>query len=135
MIQILRPFLAKFVFFSLIIALFIGGIQYFFPERNWFMGEIWVLYLFYTLVTLFTFVLAGYGLKKGGEFSVLTVLVTIVVKMLLCMSLALVLIYTDRITDKWIFISNFFLLYLLYTVFEVYNLIYNLRDQKKIENR
>ncbi|MNY38012.1 hypothetical protein D3C86_1726060 [compost metagenome] len=65
----------------------------------------------------------------------LAVLVTIVVKMLLCMSVALVFIMKQMVEDKWVFITNFFLLYLLYTVFEVYNLIYNLRDQKKLENR
>lgn len=88
-----------------------------------------VLY-FFNLITLFTFALSAYGLKKGGETSVLAVLVTIVVKMLLCMSVALVFIMKQMVEDKWVFITNFFLLYLLYTVFEVYNLIYNLRDQK-----
>ncbi|MOA34781.1 hypothetical protein D3C78_1561850 [compost metagenome] len=63
------------------------------------------------------------------------VLITVVLKMLLCMTVALVFILKGLVEDKWVFITNFFLLYLLYTVFEVYNLIYNLRDQKKIENR
>lgn len=51
------------------------------------------------------------------------------------MTVALVFVQKGLVEDKWVFITNFFLLYLLYTVFEVYNLIYNLRDQKKIENR
>ncbi|POY35077.1 hypothetical protein C3K47_16880 [Solitalea longa] len=135
LIQILLPFLKRFAVFSIIIALVIGGIQYLLADKQLLMDKIWLIYFFYSFITLFSFVLASYGLKKGGEFSVLAVLVSVVFKMLLCMSMALVFIYKNMVTDKWAFISNFFLLYLLYTIFEVYNLIYNLRDQKKLENR
>ncbi|WP_052308609.1 hypothetical protein [Solitalea canadensis] len=135
MIQSLQPFIKKTLLFSFIVAAVIAGIQYFFSEKNLLLKQIWVFFIFFNLITLFTFALSAYGLKKGGETSVLAVLVTIVVKMLLCMSVALVFIMKQMVEDKWVFITNFFLLYLLYTVFEVYNLIYNLRDQKKLENR
>lgn len=135
MIHSLQPFIKKTLIFSFIVAAVIAGIQYFFPEENLLLKQIWVFFIFFNLITLFTFALSAYGFQKGGDISVYAVLVTVVVKMLLCMTVALVFILKGLVEDKWVFITNFFLLYLLYTVFEVYNLIYNLRDQKKIENR
>jgi hypothetical protein len=126
-------FLKKFIPFTLLIAGLIFALEKFKPE--YLHPYVWIFFAFFTIVNLLSFLLSSLGIKKGGESSVLIILVSVVIKLLLTMTAALICIYTQLVGNKWVFVLNFFILYFSFTAFEVYNLIYNLRDEKKLENR
>jgi hypothetical protein len=86
--------------------------------------------LFFFVITVLAFWLAEYGLKKSSESSVFIVLGMVVGKMLLSMIFALIFIYGSSF-NKIAFLISFFLPYFIYTAFEIYSLMSNLRALKK----
>ncbi|SMO38201.1 hypothetical protein [Solitalea koreensis] len=126
-------FLKKYLPFIVLLAGLIFAFAQYQPELL--HPYVWMFFAFFAVLNLSSYLLSSFGIKKGGESSVLLVLVSVVVKMLLTMTVALICIFMQLAGNKWLFISNFFILYFSFTAFEVYNLIYNLRDEKKIENR
>jgi len=126
-------FFKKFIVLLLVLSGFIFAFEKYKPE--WLHPYVWIFFAFFAFVNLSSYLFSSFGIKKGGESSVLLVLVSVVVKMLLTMTVALICIFMQLAGNKWLFVSNFFILYFSFTAFEVYNLIYNLRDEKKLENR
>ena len=86
--------------------------------------------LFFLLITILAFWLGDWGLKKSADSSVFIVLGMVVGKMLLSMIFALIFIYGSRF-NKIAFLISFFLPYFIYTAFEIYSLMSNLRALKK----
>lgn len=86
--------------------------------------------LFFFIISLLVYSICLFGLKKDAESSVFIVLGSVVVKLLLSMVFALIFIYGNRI-DKLGFLISFFLPYFIYSTFEIYTLLYNLRALKK----
>lgn len=81
-------------------------------------------------ITLLVYALAVIGLKKGGDHQSSILLAAIVLRLLL--TLCFILFYIVKIrVDAVLFIVNFFSIYLLFTVFEIYCLLCNLRHQIK----
>jgi hypothetical protein len=81
-------------------------------------------------ITLIIYILSIIGIKKGGDHQAFILLGGIVIRLLA--SMALVLIYIVNIkVNSILFILNFFSIYLLFTVFEIYCLLRNLRHQIK----
>lgn len=125
--------LIAFAFWGLIIAflLYLTGIianqytvkAYFLPSYSYFI-------LFFYLVGLLAFWISSVGLKKSSDSSVFIVLASVVAKLLLSMVFALIFIYGNRI-DKIGFLISFFIPYFIYSTFEIYSLMYNLRALKK----
>lgn len=86
--------------------------------------------MFFLLITVIAFWLGDWGLKKSADSSVFIVLGMVVGKMLLSMIFALIFIYGSRF-NKIAFLISFFLPYFIYSTFEIYTLLYNLRALKK----
>ena len=81
-------------------------------------------------ITLIAYLISWAGIKMGGEGSVFVIMGPIVMKLLF--SLTFVVIYLRKIrVDGVFFALEFFSLYFLFTAFEVYCLLRNLRDQNK----
>ena len=79
-------------------------------------------------ITYIAYVLVNIGLKRNPQAGVMAIMGSIGVKMIFCM--AFVLIYSIKAKgDGLLFILNFFSIYLLFTVFEMYCLLRNLRHQ------
>ena len=121
-------FLIRFPFF----AILTGSIIYFllkcFPMLI--MGHIWVFFLFFLLLTPGIYFLAIYGSAKEGELSVWWILGSEILKMFFSLILAAVAIFKFH-PEPRVFGLNFFILFILFSTFEIHCLIHNLRLQKK----
>lgn len=92
--------------------------------------KFWVLFGFLTFLTIIAFWAASLGIKKGGEISVYAIMGSVILKLLF--SMVVVLVYLLRIKVNGIdFATQFFSVYFLFTAFEVYCLLVNLRHQNK----
>ena len=81
-------------------------------------------------ITLLVYGLAEIGIKKGGDHQSAILLSTIVLRLLLTLCFILVYIIKVRV-NAVLFMVNFFSVYLLFTAFEIYCLLCNLRHQIK----
>ena len=123
-----RNFLIAFVLLLFVSILGIRLLSIFFNLIL--IPNFWLVYFYMAGITLLVYFLSIIGLKKEGEHQPMILLGGLVIR-LLC-SLALVLIYLQKTkVDPLIFIINFFSIYFLFTVFEIYCLLRNLRHQIK----
>ncbi|MFC4142588.1 hypothetical protein [Pedobacter mendelii] len=124
--------LAKFTsFYFIFIGVLIGLVAILpsiFPGSNLFVPNFWLMFGFLAGITFIAYLLVDIGIKRDPEVGIMAIMGSIAVKMIFCM--AFVLIYS--IKGKGIgvlFLLNFFSLYLLFSVFEIYCLLRNLRHQ------
>jgi hypothetical protein len=125
--------LLKYSMYSLAIGLLLFGtaeIMNNLIERNYFLAAYPYFILFFFVIGLIAYRICSWGLKKSADSSVFIVLAAVVAKLLLSMVFALIFIYGNRI-DKIAFLISFFLPYFIYSTFEIYALLYNLRALKK----
>ena len=120
-----------------IYTLFIGVLMYGIAEvmnnlleRDYFLRAYPAFILFFYVIGVVAYGICEWGLKKSADSSVFIVLGAVVAKLLLSMVFALIFIYGNRI-DKIGFLISFFLPYFIYSTFEIYTLLYNLRALKK----
>jgi len=126
-------FLRFSLIFSIIVAV-AGGFFYLlevFDEKNIILvPKFWVVFGFQFFITLIAYSVSMLGMKKGAETGTFTIIGAITVKMLF--SMGFVLAYLLKINVKGVsFAIQFFSLYFLFTAFEVYALLCNLRHQNK----
>lgn len=86
--------------------------------------------LFFYLLTLFTFYITAYGLKRDNKTFIKTFYGSVALRFFL--SIAFLVIYLIFSTNKDLFfVGSFALLYFLFTIFEIYSLMVNLRPDFK----
>lgn len=100
------------------------------PTNTILVPKFWVIFGFLAVLTLIAYFGSLIGIKKGGESSVFLIMGGIVVKLLFCMSFVLVYLLKFKVNDVY-FALEFFSIYFLFTAFEVYALLCNLRHQNK----
>ena len=106
------------------------ALQYVFPSVSLLANKFWLIFGFLGVLTLIAYVLAFFGIKHNPEIGVMAIMGSIVLKMIF--SMAFVLIYSLNHKGKdLLFVLNFFSLYLLFTCFEIFGLLRNLRHQNK----
>jgi preprotein translocase subunit SecG len=88
----------------------------------------WTMYFFFLIITLAVCVSVLYAREKGDQAGVKMFLGATSLKLIVCMTVALIYSRTTHI-NAVTFILNFFYLYFLNTAFEVYSLLSNLRHQ------
>lgn len=116
--------------FCIVLAGLAAGLQELFPDANLLVNKFWVIFCFLAGITYIAYVTADLGIKKDPEVGVMAIMASIAVKMIF--SMAFVLIYSQKEPLLGgIFLTNFFSLYLLFTCFEIYWLLRNLRHQNK----
>ncbi len=121
-------FLIRYPIFALGLAIVILMLQ-----RYWgwiLMPNIWVFYLFYLLMIPGIYFLAIWGSRQQGGSSVVILLLTELIKMIFPLILASLVIFKVHPPTR-IFGFNFFILYILFSSFEIHCLLHNLRLQKK----
>ncbi|WP_442794867.1 hypothetical protein [Pelobium manganitolerans] len=101
--------------------------QYLFPQAA-LIPFFWLAYAYMALITLLVYGLSVVGIKMGGEYQSTIILGAIVVRLLLTLCFLMFYILKVKV-DAVLFVANFFSIYLLFTVFEIYCLLRNLRDQ------
>ncbi|QMU26898.1 hypothetical protein [Adhaeribacter radiodurans] len=97
---------------------------------NWIHPYIWYMILFFLIVTGFTYYIVSAGSKSDpGNFQ-MYYLGSTLFRVLMCMGVVFVYVYfaTQRELQ---FTLNFFLLYFIYTGFEIYHILTNLRRNSK----
>ncbi|WP_225876507.1 hypothetical protein [Pedobacter psychrodurus] len=116
-----------FIFVGLLIGI-IAILPVVFPNQQLFVNNFWVMFGFLAGITYVAYMLVDIGIKRDPEVGVMAIMGSIAVKMIFCM--AFVLIYSIKAKGiGLIFLLNFFSLYLLFTAFEIYCLLRNLRHQ------
>ena len=119
-----NKFYKKLLILSAVIALLIIGLQQFtqyIPHV-----AVWWIYLYHISLTIVSFIMMDTGIKKGGLDFVNYFMGVAAIRLLLsCIVLFLYffLVKQDSIT----FVIMFFLMYFLYTLFEIKTLLTNLR--------
>ena len=126
--------LKKFIIYYILYSAFLAGIALLlpvvFPGVTRLVPKFWGIFVFLAGITFIAYIVAYLGINRSPETGTMTIMGSITLKLLFCM--AFVLIYSLKSKGNGlIFIGNFFSLYLLYSFFEIYCLLCNLRHQNK----
>ena len=124
----------KFTFLYLLYSLLLAGVAFLlpslFPQVTLLARKFWLVFCFVGGLTYIAYIVAYFGIKLDPESGVMAIMGSIVLKMIF--SMAFVLIYSLNSKEKGlVFALNFFSLYLLFSFFEIYSLLRNLRHQNK----
>jgi hypothetical protein len=126
--------ISRFLVIFLLIAAASGIAAYFLEHANpsdvILVPQFWMLFSFLIIITVVAYLCSIIGLKKGSESSIYVIMGVATVKLLLCMTLVLIYSLNFRV-NAVLFAIEFFSLYFLFTSFEVYALMCNLRHQNK----
>ena len=126
--------LTKFTFFYLFYCAVLAALAYLlsvvFAGSVILVAKFWVVFGFLAGITFIAYVVADRGIKSNPEMGIMAIMGSIALKMVF--SMAFVLIYSlNNKANGMIFVFNFFSLYLLFSFFEIYSLLRNLRHQNK----
>ena len=126
--------ISRFLVLFSVVGLVVGLVFYLLeasdPVSVFLIPKFWVVFGFLFFITIIAYVVSQMGLKRGGESSVSVLIGALTVKLLL--SMGFVLVYLLKINAKdTSFALQFFSLYFVFTSFEVYALLCNLRHQNK----
>lgn len=125
----LSRFLMIYALYTAMIALTAFLMEYLNPSFNILIPKFWIIFVFTAVITLITYLVAWLGIRKGGDTSMYGIMGSITLKLFIYLGFILIYIYKIGVTDRALFLVNFFSLYFLFTVFEVYSLLRNLRNQ------
>ncbi|WP_432712462.1 hypothetical protein [Pedobacter sp.] len=126
--------LSKFTLSYLLYCLVLGCIAFylpaFFPQETILVPKFWLVFGYLGGITYIAYVVVFLGIKRNPESGIMAIMGSIALKMVF--SMAFVLIYSLKSTGSgFVFVLNFFSLYLLFSFFEIYCLLRNLRHQNK----
>lgn len=117
-----------FIFIGILIGLVIA-LEQMFGRSELFVQQFWLIFGFLAGITYIAYVLVDIGIKRDPQMGVIAIMGANAVKLLFCMGF--VLVYTLKVPGNiTIFLVNFFSAYLLFSAFEIYCLLFNLRHQK-----
>lgn len=123
----INGFLIYFLLFNILL-----GVGPFFASQYGMISPLiphfWLLFFAFSVLTLSIHLVAHWRMAISNKASGQVLLGSITVKLLFCM--ILVFIYLSKMDiNPTLFLLNFFYLYFFHTVFEVYCLLRNLRNQ------
>lgn len=122
-------FLIYFIFFIAVLAAGPLLAQLYFPESELIIPHFWTLFLTFGILTFSIYLFAFWRMNISNRSSGQALLGSITLKLLICMIIAFVYISENNVAPAK-FMLNFFYLYFFHTVFEIYCLLCNLRNQK-----
>lgn len=124
----LSRFFIYYIFYTLLLAGTALVLPKLLPGEVLFAENFWLVFGFLCVLTCIAYVVAYLGLKRNPENGVFAILGSMVLKMLFSMAFALIYSLNHQ-GNGIVFVLNFFSLYLLFTGFEIYSLLRNLRHQ------
>lgn len=124
----IQRFFILFIIFSILLAAVPLAVNQYFPEKDLLIPNFWVLFAFFSGLTLIIFLTAFVMARISSKASGQALLGGITIRLLFCMGIALVYITNFKV-EPGKFLINFFYLYFFNTVFEIYCLLCNLRNQ------
>ena len=122
-------FVIYFILFNLTLSVLPLVLQNFYPSVPVLIPRFWNMFAVFGIITFVIYVLAAWRMTVSYKASGEALLASIAVKLLLFMIIAFVYISQNTV-DPVKFMVSFFYLYFFHTVFEIYCLLCNLRNQK-----
>ncbi len=100
----------------------------YFDNGDWLVPNFWGMFAFMSVITFVVIVIVLAVQQKNNEMYAPAFLGATTFKLLACLIFVLVFIKKNH-PEKYVFVVNFMYLYFLNTVFEIYGLLRNLRNQ------
>lgn len=122
-------FLIYFILFNIFLSIAPLAAENFYEAQDLLIPRFWNMFAVFSIITLVIYLFASWRMKVSIKSSGQALLASIAVKLLLYMVIAFVYI-TQNTVNPAKFIICFFCLYFFHTVFEIYCLLCNLRNQK-----
>ncbi|GAB4107607.1 hypothetical protein GCM10028791_00530 [Echinicola sediminis] len=126
--KILKSHVGSLVILTGIVVLLVFLIQYLMPD--WVHSRVWQVIIFYFGLMLVSGQLIQLLLKQSKDNSVNIALGATVFRFLASLIFIAICLFL-KIDNKILFFANFFVVYLLYLLFDIYSLITNLRPHSK----
>ena len=127
-LKLSRFFLLFFIFLG-VLAVGPLVVEYYFRARGYLIPHFWNLYAVFLIITALIYLLSFWRMSISNKASGQVLLGGITIKLLICMIMAFIYLYNIDVNPTY-FLLNFFYLYFFHTVFEIYCLLCNLRNQK-----
>lgn len=121
--------LPRFLLYYFLFTVLIAGIAMVLPNP-FLINKFWVVFGFIVGITLIAYLVAYIGIKRKPEMGVMAIMGSIALKMLFSMAFVLVYVLKTPVSSL-LFVLNFFSLYFLFSGFEIYALLCNLRHSIK----
>ncbi len=122
-------FVLYFILFNVLLSVAPLLAEIYYPDQALLIPRFWNMFAVFSIITFVIYVLASWRMKVSIKSSGQALLASVAVKLLLYMVIAFVYI-TQNTVDPVNFMICFFYLYFFHTVFEIYCLLCNLRNQK-----
>lgn len=119
----------KLFWFSLTLFLLTGALEALFPGP-WWHQKVWAMLSFFTLLTAVIGLLALKLMKLEIFNAVSVILGVTVIRLLGSIGFVFLILWQGDENLLW-FVVDFFIIYLLYLLFDIYSLIANLRLHSK----
>jgi hypothetical protein len=113
---------AKYLLFVTIALGILALALFLMLPKTWFSPSLPFLFIFYYACSLLSFILLSRSLEKKFNRFVSVFMLTTTVKLFLFIAIMIIYAFINR-KDAVSFLLNFFILYLVYTVFEVTQII------------
>lgn len=126
----LTRFILYYSFFTALVAAIVISLEYIFPATTLLIDKFWVVFSFMVGITFIAYLVAYFGIKKKPETGVMAIMASMTLKLLFCMGFVLVYVLKTPV-NRLLFVINFFSLYFLFSGFEIYALLCNLRHSIK----
>ncbi|MCC5937732.1 MAG: hypothetical protein JJU34_10660 [Lunatimonas sp.] len=120
-----KTLLIQLVVVTLLVSLAIVALQWLAPGP-WIHRQIWAITFFFAILTAITGMFSIHLLKNDKLNSVSIILGSTVFRLIVSLLFVFVLLWGEDENLLW-FVVNFFIIYLLYLLFDIYSLITNLR--------
>ncbi|WP_411274284.1 hypothetical protein [Daejeonella sp.] len=121
-------FLIYFILFNIFLSMAPLVAENLYENLDLLIPRFWNMFAVFSILTLVIYLFASWRMKVSIKSSGQALLASIAVKLLLYMVIAFVYI-TQNTVNPAKFIICFFYLYFFHTVFEIYCLLCNLRNQ------
>ncbi len=122
-------FLIYFILFNILLSVAPLVAENYYPHQELLIPRFWNMFAVFSIITFVIYILASWRMNVSIKSSGQALLASIAVKLLLYMVIAFVYISQNTVNPVN-FMICFFYLYFFHTVFEIYCLLCNLRNQK-----
>ncbi len=122
-------FLVYFILFNIFLAIAPLIAENYYADPGLLIPRFWNMFAVFSIITFVIYILASWRMNVSIRSSGQALLASIAVKLLLYMVIAFVYISQNQVNPVK-FMICFFYLYFFHTVFEIYCLLCNLRNQK-----
>jgi hypothetical protein len=124
----IQKFLIYFILFNVTLSIAPLISENYYPEYPILISRFWNMFAVFSVITFVIYILAFWRMSVSYKSSGEALLASIGIKLLLYMLIAFVYLSSNTV-DSIKFLISFFYLYFFHTVFEIYCLLCNLRNQ------